>query len=132
MPDHSEKTEKATAQRLKKARKEGQFPAAREFVSAAQFMAYVTLAGVYFPRWVGSVQAALRMGLRQAFPAGLIPAALTPGDLVVIMLRLSNAVLRPLAMLGLAMIAITILFSLCPPTWASASRAWRRILIAST
>ena len=68
MPDSSEKSEKASPQRLRKARKEGQFPVAREFVSAIQFYAFVALVAVYFPGWMQSVQAALRMGLRQAFP----------------------------------------------------------------
>lgn len=112
MPDNSEKTEKATPHRLKKAREEGQFPAAREFVSAFQFFAYVTLAGAYFPQWIGTVQSAVRLGLRQAFSEGPSPANLTPGDLVTMMLRLSNAVLRPLAMLGLAMLAVTVFFQL--------------------
>ncbi len=112
MPDNSEKTEKATPQRLKKARKEGQFPAAREFVSAIQFYACIALAGAYFPGWMRSVQTAMRVGLRQAFPAGASPADLMPGDLILMMLRLSNAVLRPLAFLGLAMLAVTILFQM--------------------
>ena len=112
MPDNSERTEKATPHRLRKAREEGQFPAAREFVSAVQFFAYVALAGAYFPKWIDSVKAALRMGLRQAFPDGLSPSALTPGDLILMMLRLSDAVLRPLAYLGLAMLAVTIFFQM--------------------
>lgn len=112
MPDNSEKTEKATPQHLKKARKEGQFPAAREFVSAVQFFAYVTLAGAYFPRWIESVKSAVQIGLRQAFPGGPTPPALTPGDVIVLMIRLSNVVLRPLAMLGMAMLAVTVFFQM--------------------
>ncbi len=112
MPDNGEKTEKATPHRLKKAREEGQFPAAREFVSGVQFFAYVSLAGAYFPQWIGTVQSALRLGLRQAFTDGPAPANLAPGDLIAMMLRLANAVLRPLAMLGLAMLAVTIFFQL--------------------
>jgi flagellar biosynthetic protein FlhB len=112
MPDNSARTEKATPHRLKKARKEGQFPVAREFVSAVQFFAYVALAGAYFPNWIASVKAAVRMGLRQAFSDGLSPAALTSGDLILMMLRLSDAVLRPLAYLGLAMLAVTIFFQM--------------------
>lgn len=112
MPGSSEKTEKASAQRLKKARKEGQFPVAREFVSAVQFYAFVALAAACFPAWMQSVQAALRIGLRQAFPVTTAPAILTPNDMIAIMLRLSNAVLRPLAILGLVLLAITILFQM--------------------
>jgi flagellar biosynthesis protein FlhB len=49
MAESSEKSEKASPQRLKKARKEGQFPVAREFVSAIQFYAFVALVAAYFP-----------------------------------------------------------------------------------
>ena len=103
----SEKTEKATPQRLKKARKDGEFPAAREFVSAVQFLSFIVLAAAYFPGWMQTVEAALLMGLRQAFSASL-----TPGDMIVMMTRLSSAVLRPLAMLGLVLLAITIFFQM--------------------
>ena len=77
-----------------------------------QFYAFVALAAAYFPAWMQSVQAALRMGLRQAFPLALAPDILTPTDMIAIMLRLSNAVLRPLAILGLVLLAITILFQM--------------------
>jgi len=105
MADTSEKTEKATPQRLKKARKDGEFPVAREFVSAVQFLAFILLAAAYFPDWMQTLQAAVRMGLRQAFTESL-----TPNDAMAIMGRLSAAVLRPLAFLGLALLVVTVLF----------------------
>jgi len=107
MASSGEQTEKATPRRLDKARGEGNFPAAREFVSAIQFFAFVAFAAAWFPDWVGSVQGALRMGLRQAFYK-----TLTPTDLFSIFGRLSFVVLRPLAVLGAALLAITILFQL--------------------
>ena len=105
MAGSSEKTEKATPQRLKKARKDGEFPAAREFVSAIQFCAFILLAAAYFPAWIETLQTAMAVGLRQAFSHSL-----TPEDLIVMMVRLSIAVLRPLAFLGLALLVVTILF----------------------
>ncbi len=105
MAGSSEKTEQATPHRLKKARKDGEFPVAREFVSAVQFFAFVLMAAAYFPGWLQTLQAALRMGIRQAFSESL-----TPNDVMAIMGRLSAAVLRPLAMLGLALLVVTILF----------------------
>jgi flagellar biosynthetic protein FlhB len=108
----SEKTEKASPQRLKKARKEGQFPVAREFVSAIQFLAFIVLAGSYFSTWMQTVRGALAMGLRQAFSASVTSTVLLPNDLIAIMLRLSNAVLRPLAILGLMLLAITVFFQM--------------------
>ena len=41
----SSKTEQPTQRRLLKAREEGQFPSAREFVSALQFMVFLGLLG---------------------------------------------------------------------------------------
>jgi flagellar biosynthetic protein FlhB len=107
MADNSQKTEGASPRRLQKARAEGDFPAAREFVSAVQFFAFILLAAAYFPQWMQGVQAAFRMGLRQAFSASL-----TPNDLIAVFLRLSTAVLRPLAILGLGLLAITIFFQM--------------------
>ena len=49
MADQSQQTEKATPRRLEQARKEGNFPAAREFVAAIQFFAFVTLGASWFP-----------------------------------------------------------------------------------
>ena len=47
------------------------------------------------------------MGLRQSFSASL-----TPNDLIAMFQRLSKAVLRPLAVLGLAMLAVTVFFQM--------------------
>jgi flagellar biosynthetic protein FlhB len=107
MADNSQKTEGASARRLQKARKDGDFPAAREFVSAVQFFSFILLAGAYFPNWLQSVQSAFQLGLRQSFSASL-----TPNDLIAMFLRLSTAVLRPLAILGLALLAITVFFQM--------------------
>jgi flagellar biosynthetic protein FlhB len=107
MADNSQRTENATPRRLQKARKEGDFPAVREFVSAMQFLAFVLLASAWFPHWLASFEDAFRMGLRQAFSASL-----TEPDLLAIFGRLSNAVLRPLAELGLVLMGATVLFQL--------------------
>ena len=40
MPDNGERTEKPTKHRLDKARREGQFPASREFLAALQFLTF--------------------------------------------------------------------------------------------
>jgi flagellar biosynthetic protein FlhB len=100
-------TEKPTPQRLRKAREKGEFPAAREFVSALQFFAFVTMAGSYFPAWMSGLQGAFRMGIKQAFRAGLSAA-----DVIMMMQRLASAVLLPLAMLGATLLALTILLQM--------------------
>ena len=107
MSDASQKTEKASARRLLKARQDGDFPAAREFVSAVQFFSFIVLAAAWFPSWLENLEAAFRMGIRQSFAASL-----TPDDLLMIFIRLSTAVLRPLALLGLALLGITVFFQM--------------------
>ena len=99
--------EKPTQRRVQKAREQGDFPAAREFVAAVQFCAAITLGGMWFPRWFEDVQNGFRLGLRQAFSRDL-----TPPDLLAIFNRLSAVTLKPLASLGAALLAITILFQL--------------------
>jgi flagellar biosynthetic protein FlhB len=47
----SEKTEKPTPQRLKKAREDGQFLSSRAAVAAAQFLIFVALIGNILPGW---------------------------------------------------------------------------------
>ncbi len=107
MPDNSQRTEQASPRRLQKARSDGDFPAVREFVSAVQFFAFILLVSAYFPAWLNNLRVAFQMGLRQSFTASL-----TPADLLTIFNRLSAAVLKPLAYLGLALLAVTILFQL--------------------
>src|ERR1035438_3955451 len=51
MADRSSKTDQPTQRRLEKAREEGQFPSAREFVGALQFMVFLGLLGVGGAHW---------------------------------------------------------------------------------
>jgi flagellar biosynthetic protein FlhB len=102
MADQSQ-TEKATPRRMEKARKEGNFPVAREFVSAIQFMAFVTLGAAWFPEWLKQLETAVRMGMRDAFGQNL-----TAPDLLLIFNRLATAVLKPLGILGLVLLAVTV------------------------
>ncbi|MDP9171746.1 MAG: EscU/YscU/HrcU family type III secretion system export apparatus switch protein [Acidobacteriota bacterium] len=107
MSDSAQRSEQATPRRLEKARKDGDFPAAREFVAAIQFFAFVTLAVSYFPPWIQSLQHGFRIGLRQAFSPSL-----SPGDLFTLITRLSVAMLKPLAVLGGVLMGITFLVNM--------------------
>ena len=102
-------TEKATPRRLEKARKEGNFPGAREFVSSIQFLAFVSLGAAWFPEWLQQLKLAFRLGLRQAFTG---TGTLTVPDLIALFTRLASITLRPLAELGLVVIALTVLVQL--------------------
>lgn len=63
------KTEKATPERLKKARAEGQFLTSRSLVGAIQFACFVTVAGQLMPAWRGNLAISLQHLLDRATSA---------------------------------------------------------------
>src|ERR1041385_8480546 len=67
MADRSGQTEKPTQRRLEKARKEGQFPAAREFVAALQFLVFLVLLATCGARWFAGFRQAARALFAAAF-----------------------------------------------------------------
>ena len=77
MSDRSSKTEPATQRRLEKAREEGQFPSAREFVSALQFMVFLTLLGQGGAVWFTDFEKTTRSLFRLAFTTELSSEVLT-------------------------------------------------------
>ena len=106
-----EQTEKATPQRLKKAREKGDFPPAREFVAAIQFLGFVLLGARYFPGWLSDIEGAMRMGIWQAFSMAA-GGTLTSGDLLTLFGLLARSALLPLAVLGGMLLALTLFFQL--------------------
>ena len=77
MADKSGKTEQPTQQRLKKAREEGQFAHAKEFVSALQFLVFLGLLGAGGAAWFTQFRQTTRAILRLAFERELRPQDLT-------------------------------------------------------
>jgi len=77
MADKSGKTEQPTQQRLKKAREQGQFAEAKEFVAALQFMVFLTLLSTGGADWFGRFRQTTRSILQLAFAPDLRPEALT-------------------------------------------------------
>src|SRR5215472_7903263 len=73
MADRSSKTEQPTPRRLERARKEGQYPSAREFVSALQFMVFLALLGIGGGQWFQNLRSTVRSLLTLAF-AGEVQA----------------------------------------------------------
>jgi flagellar biosynthetic protein FlhB len=62
-----DKSEKPTGKRLEKARKEGQYVASRELVTAGQFLVFVMILGAWFPGWLAGMKQMLRESLEAAF-----------------------------------------------------------------
>ncbi len=73
MADRSGKTEEPTQRRLEKARKEGQYASAKEFVSALQFMVFLALLGAGGAHWFNGLCRSTRNLFSLAF-AGDLPA----------------------------------------------------------
>src|SRR5580704_14210414 len=74
----SSKSEKPSARRLPRARREGQFVASRDMIAAAQIFTFVILLGYWFPGWLASMKAMMRESLAGAFH-GELNVARVPG-----------------------------------------------------
>lgn len=73
MADSSQRTEQPTPRRLEKARKEGQFPASREFVGSITFLTFVWLAHSQATNALSASRKFMKGMLEQAFVAELTP-----------------------------------------------------------
>lgn len=76
MADQGQKTEQPTPRRLAKARREGQFPNARHFVAAMQFLVFVMLIGASGTSWIAAARQNMRVLLSRAFASELGPGEL--------------------------------------------------------
>jgi flagellar biosynthesis protein FlhB len=107
MSDRSSKTEQPTAKRLDKAREEGQFPAAKEMVSALQFMVFLALLGAGGAKWFTAFRSATRALFLRAFSGDI-----QVEDLTHISRQLFGQTFFPLVVGGLAIAAATLLIRL--------------------
>src|SRR6266567_2509301 len=104
MADKSQQTEKPTPRKLEKARKEGQFPVSKEFVTSLQFLVFVVLLSNYGSSWLSKLVETSRMVLERGFHVELTPAALR--DLLFLMtMRLAFPMILAAAVLLLASLA---------------------------
>jgi flagellar biosynthetic protein FlhB len=103
MADHSGKTEQPTQRRVEKARQEGQFPAAREFVAALQFLVFLALLGAGGAQWFGQIRLTTRTILLSAFGREL-----TPQRLQTMVWHVFETNILPLALGGVAIVAFTL------------------------
>lgn len=103
MADQGQKTEQPTQRRVKKAREEGNFPSARVFVNALQFLAFVAMVHAWGPTWVAAVHRNLSMLLNHASTARM-----DPKFIVYISLDLAQEMLLPLLILGGVLMVVTL------------------------
>ncbi len=76
MADQAERTEQPTPRRLEKARKEGRFPASREFVLAVEFAVFIALLIAFSNQWIEGARRLMRSLLTLGFHAEPTPAGL--------------------------------------------------------
>lgn len=107
MADQS-KTEQATQRRLKKAREEGQFPSAREFVSALQFCVFLGLLGAGGAAWFTG----FRQTAQALFSMPYTKRDLHPEDVTHLAWQIFLQHLAPLLAAGLVVAAATLSFRL--------------------
>jgi flagellar biosynthesis protein FlhB len=103
MADKSGKTEDPTQQRLQKARKEGQYPSAKDFVAALQFMLFIALLSIGGSQWL----VGFRQTMRSLFQFAFSPE-LRPEDLQHIALDIAWKHALPLVVGGAALVVVTL------------------------
>ena len=103
MTDSGQRTEKATPRRLEKARKEGNFPSSRAFLSAVQFAAFVALAAAFSSAWLVRTTRLVRALITRGFEGELTAAVL-----VSLVRGVIVPALVPLAAAGAALVALAI------------------------
>ncbi len=107
MADSSQKTEQPTHKRKQEARKEGQFPSARQFIGGLQFAAFVALVAAWGPRAMAGAREATRVLVARAF-AGPLTAA----EVVRLGVDVSMRWLVPLLLGGALLIALSLVLQL--------------------
>jgi flagellar biosynthetic protein FlhB len=103
MADQSGKTEQPTQRKLEKARKEGQFASAKEFVSALQFLVFLGLLSAGGAHWFASFRQTTRAILRMAFEREVTAQAL-----VHLAWQIAQQHVFPLVLAGLLMAGATV------------------------
>ncbi len=98
-----QRTEKPTKRRVDRARREGNFPASREFISSVQFLGFVTLATAFS----GSLMLRVARVMRDVF-ARVFTIDLTPTAVVVLMRDEIFPLLAPVIAAGAALIVLVI------------------------
>lgn len=123
MADSGQRTEQPTQRRLEKARRDGQFPASKEFISAVQFLGFLMLAAALGGSWFAQMRMLLRQLLTRAFSLGYTPhdarrlappldPQLSPGELMAIVHHLVLPMLLPLLAGGAALVLLVLLAQL--------------------
>jgi flagellar biosynthetic protein FlhB len=102
VPD-SQHSEKPTKRRVDRARKEGNFPSSREFLTSIQFLGFVTLLTLFTGSFLARIEGLMRTLLAAAFSTGFSVAGVTAIARQVVLPDLT-----PLLYAGAVLVAITV------------------------
>jgi flagellar biosynthetic protein FlhB len=103
MADKDQKTEQPTLRRMHKAREEGNFPSARIFVGAIQFLAFVAMLRSWGGTWITATHDSMSQLLHHALAPSLDPAFILN-----LSVELIKRTFMPLAVLGCVLIGVTL------------------------
>lgn len=106
MPD-AQHTEKPTKRRIDKARKEGNFPSSREFISAVQFLGFVTIAVSFSSVFLMRTARVMRYLFARAFTMEV-----TRTEIVALVGGVIVPALTPLIFAGAALVVLVVLTQL--------------------
>jgi flagellar biosynthetic protein FlhB len=107
MADSGQRTEKPTQRRIDKARREGNFPVSREFVSSVQFLGFVAIAATFGGDFLIRTAHVARRLFSIAFEAEISPAFV-----VKLMRDVVVPEFQPLAGAGAALVLLVVLAQL--------------------
>ena len=102
-----QKTEQPTQKRLKKAREEGQFPSARQFIAGMQFCVFVVLLQSKGASWMNDTGLAMRALFERAFGPDL-----SATDLATLCMNLVYRCFAPLLAGGAILVVLTLALQL--------------------
>jgi flagellar biosynthetic protein FlhB len=103
MADKDQKTEQPTLRRMLKAREEGNFPSAKIFVGALQFLAFVAMLRSWGGTWITATHETMAQLLHHALAPNLDPAFILN-----LSVELIERTFMPLAVLGCVLIGVTL------------------------
>jgi flagellar biosynthetic protein FlhB len=103
MADKDQKTEQPTLRRMLKAREEGNFPSARIFVGAIQFLAFVAMLRSWGGTWITATHDTMSQLLHHALAPSLDPAFILN-----LSVELIKRTFMPLAVLGCVLVGVTL------------------------
>ncbi len=101
----SQHTEKPTQRRLDRARKEGNFPSSREFLSSIQFLGFVSIVVTFGSTFLIRIAHAMRELLARAFSTDV-----TPAEMIALVRQIALPLFVPLILAGAALVLL-ILFA---------------------